>query len=79
MAANVVVRIWFSPSSGVNYDSSPTGLEYRADVARHRFGIVCITRVSSLLTNAGQMLERSISLYSPIPRELVPESLAFVD
>jgi len=25
----------------------------------------------------GQTLERSILLYSPIPRELVPESLAF--
>jgi len=25
----------------------------------------------------GQMLERSILIYSPIPRELVPESLSF--
>src|SRR5262249_26541610 len=38
MAANVALCIWLSPSSG----RSPTGLEYQAHVARHRFGIVCI-------------------------------------
>ena len=31
------------------YDRSPTGLEYRADVARHQFGIVCIELAEILL------------------------------
>jgi hypothetical protein len=42
IAMNVVLRIWFSPSSDMNLDGNPTGLQYHADVIRHQFGIVCI-------------------------------------
>jgi len=54
MAANVVLRIGISLRLVWTYDTSPTGLEYQADVARHRFGIVCI---EPCRTMPGRMLE----------------------
>src|SRR5215475_279792 len=44
MVAKLVLRICSLLRMVRTYDRSPTGLEYQADVARHRFRIVCIGR-----------------------------------
>src|SRR5215467_10389900 len=44
LAHLVLSFVWCEPTTG-----DPTGLEYRADVARHRFGIVCIALAEILL------------------------------
>ena len=44
MAAKLVLRISSLLRLVRTYDRSPTGLEYQADVDRHRFRIVCIGR-----------------------------------
>src|SRR5262249_22817135 len=49
MVAKLVLRICSLLRMVRTYDRSPTGLEYQADVARHRFRIVCI----GVLINAG--------------------------
>src|SRR5215469_2004370 len=62
MAAKLVLRISSLLRLVRTYDRSPTGLEYQADVDRHRFRIVCIGR-------ADQCREQS-----PIHRFLVPKA-----